>query len=270
MEAAADHLAALPPLRILYTDVDGTLLGPTGSLLAGGDGRPSLRAAAALVAAAEAGLLVVPVSGRRRERLVEDARLLGLPDVIAEAGGVVVRAGEIRYEWGAAPRGVAATPHDTLVATGAIDVLLERFAGRLRLYEPWHAGREAGALLHGEIDVAAANGVLSDAGLGWAHVVDNGRTGGWSGRVVRAYHLLPRGVGKGPAVADDLASRGLDPRAAAAIGDSLEDATMARHVATYFRVANGHAHPDVADFTTPSPMGDGFADAVDVLLRPRR
>ncbi|MBA2529358.1 MAG: HAD hydrolase family protein, partial [Euzebyales bacterium] len=78
MSGLRSHLRALPPARVVYTDLDGTLLGPGGSLLTGPDGRPSARAATALVRAAEAGLTVVPVSGRRRQQLVNDARLLGL------------------------------------------------------------------------------------------------------------------------------------------------------------------------------------------------
>lgn len=264
--AARQHLDHLPTPQILYTDFDGTLLGPGGSLLTDGERRPDARAAQALVDAARSGLAVVPVSGRGRAQLAHDVRLLGLDDCIAEAGGVIVRDGTIRYEWGQAPRDLADTPHDTLVAAGALDLLLDHFDTDLRLYEPWHTGREASTLFHGLIDVEIANSLLAEAGLHWAYVVDNGRTGGWEGRSVRAYHLLPRGIGKATAVADDLMVRGLRREEAAAIGDSLEDATMASAVGTYFRVANGHHHPEVTALTTPGSMGAGFADAVRALL----
>lgn len=267
--ALVRRLAGLPPARVLYTDLDGTLLGPDGSLLTGADGRPCARAAEALVDAARAGLTVVPVSGRRRDLLAGDARLLALRDYIAEAGGVVVRDGRIRYEWGACPRDLAGNPHDALVEAGALDALLTAFAGDLRHYAPWHEGREAGHLLHGLVDVDEAAAVLADAGCDWAYLVDNGATGGWPGRQVRAYHLLPRGVGKSTAVADDLAARGLRPEEAAACGDSLEDLTMARVVGTYVLVANGHG--DIGDrvFRVPGAMGEGFADAVAALLGAR-
>jgi phosphoglycolate phosphatase len=143
------HLAALPTVRVLYTDLDGTLLGPGGSLLTAPDGTPSLRAAQALVDAAAAGLVVVPVSGRARAGLETDARLLGLGGCIAEAGSVIVRAGEVHHEWGEAPRDLAATPHDALEVAGALAVVLDRFPGDLRPYAPWCAGREGGHLLHG-------------------------------------------------------------------------------------------------------------------------
>lgn len=265
-DALHEHLAGRVPVEVLYTDLDGTLLGPGGSLLTGPDGRPSARAASALVDAATAGVTVVPVSGRALPRLRNDARLLGLADCIAEAGAIVVRSGAVRYEWGRCPRDVADNPHDAMVRAGAVDALLRAFAGQLRHYEPWHLGRLGGHLFHGMVDVAEVGAVLADAGCGWAHLVDNGAAGGWTGRSVRSYHLLPRGVGKAAAVADDLRERGVPMERAAAVGDSLEDLTMAASVGTFLLVANGHG--DIGDrvFRLPGAMGDGFADAVDALL----
>jgi phosphoglycolate phosphatase len=266
MTSLAEHLRSQRPLRVLYTDFDGTLLGPGGSLLTGPDGRPSARAAAALVRAAEAGVTVVPVSGRRRSQLAHDARLLGLTDLIAEAGCCIVRDGELSYEWGACPPGLAANPHDAMEAAGAVAALLDRFAGDLRHYEPWHLEREGSHLFHGRVEVGEANAVLGTIGCGWAQLIDNGDTAGWPGRQVRAYHLIPRGVGKGPAVADDLAARGLDRAQAAAIGDSEEDRTMADHVGTYFIVGNGHGAGGGDVFRLEESFGHGFAAAVALLL----
>jgi phosphoglycolate phosphatase len=268
VDVAAETLADLPPPSVLYADVDGTLVGPGGSLLTGPDGSPSLRAASALVQAARSGLTVVLVSGRQRWQLQQDARILGLSDCVAEAGGVIVRAGDVAYQWGDCPQGLAANPHDALDKAGALALLLDAFEGDLRPYEPWHRGREGGHLLHGEIDVARANTMLAEEGLGWAKVIDNGATGGWEGRSVRAYHLVPNGVGKARGVAADLRARGVEPRRAAAVGDSPEDATIAGEVGVYFQVANGQGGgPDA--IVTPGAMGDGFAQAVAVLLAAR-
>lgn len=264
LDAAARHLAGRPPVRVLYTDLDGTLLGPGGALLRAPDGQPSARAAKALADAAAAGLTVVPVSGRQRRQLEQDARLMGLGDAIAEAGTAVVTDGVLHYTWGECPPDLAETPHDALNRAGALEVLLARFEGDVRLYEPWWRGREGTILLHGVLDVEVANAALAEAGVGWAEVIDNGATEGWPGRAVRAYHVLPRGVGKARAVAEDLARRGLDADAAAAIGDSPEDARMAGVVGTYFTVANGG--DAAAGLLTPSAMGHGFAEAVTVLL----
>jgi len=260
------HLRDLPPVQLLYTDFDGTLLGPHGSLLLGPDERPSVRAAAALVAAREAGITVVPVSGRRHALLAGDARLLGLRDYVAEAGTVVCRSGEVSYVWGEAPSDLAGTPREAVRDSGALAALLGAFPDDLRLYHPWDEGRVGEYLLHGLVDVDVADRVLAGAGAPWARLVDNGAAHGWPGRTVRAYHLLPRGTGKAAAVAADLEARGLTADVALAVGDSLEDATMAAVVATYVQVANGHAELGGNALHVPGAMGDGFADAVAAAL----
>lgn len=263
---AVEALEGLPRIQVLYTDLDSTLLGPDGSLLTAPDGSPSARAARALVDAAAGGITVVPVSGRAMPQLRNDVRLMGLRDCIGEAGAVIERTGQTSYEWGECPQHLADDPHDALTVAGAVDALLERFAGDLRHFEPWHRGREGGHLFHGSVDVDEADRVLQQVGCGWAYLRDNGKTGGWVGRLVNAYHLLPRGVGKAPAVVDDLAARGLDSRCAAAVGDSVEDLTMAAHVGVFFLVANGHPETPQGVARTPGAMGDGFADAVAALL----
>lgn len=265
LDQAAARLAALPPTQVLYTDVDGTLVGPDGSLLTGPDGRPSLRAARALVDAADAGIAVVLMSGRRRPQLETDARMLGLSGCVAEAGTVLVRDGVVTYEWGNCPRDVAATPRETIEKSGALGLLLEAFAGDLRPYEPWDHDREGGHLLHGRIDTDRANALLAEHDLDWARVLDNGATGGWPGRDVRAYHLVPNGVGKATGVAADRSARGVETAAAAAVGDSPEDATTASEVGVYFQVANGHGGGEDT-VVTPGAMGDGFSQAVGALL----
>lgn len=265
----AEHLRGQSPVQVIYTDLDGTLLGPEGSLLTAADGRPSARAAQALCAAASADVTVVPVSGRKRDQLQENARLLGLSDCIAETGAVIVRDERVIYEWGECPTGLARNPHDTMVVAGAVAALLEHFPDDLRHYEPWHRQREGGHLFHGVVPVDEANARLRDRGCGWAYLVDNGATGGWPGRQVRAYHLLPRGVGKAVAVADDLAARGIPREAAVAVGDSLEDLTMAASVGTFVIVANGHGETGDSVFRVHQAMGDGFAAAVAAVLSAR-
>lgn len=270
MTPLLEHLRALPPVQVLYTDLDGTLLGPGGSLLTAPDGSPSLRTAAAIVAAREAGVTVVPVSGRRHLTLAADARLMGLRDAIAEAGTVVIRDGEVSFVWGEAPTVEGETPRDVLARSGALDALLSAFPDRLRVFLPWDEGRIGEFLLHGRVEVAAANLVVAEAGAPWACVVDNGRaTSAWGGLEARAYHLLPRGTGKARAVAADLAARGVPPERAVAVGDSLEDLTMAAVVGTYVQVANGHGEVSGNAFAAPGAMGAGFADAVDALLAAR-
>ena len=267
------HLATRPPVAAIYTDLDGTLLGRDGSFLHDADGRPSAVTATALVEALAAGVVVVAVSGRRAETLQDDARILGLDGAIAEAGTVLIGPDRSRtIRWGACPSDLAPTPRAAMAAAGVLDVVLERFAGDLRRYEPWDADRVGGYLLHGDpavVDCDEADRLLAAAGAGWAKLIDNGASGGWEGRDVHAYHLLPRGVGKGPAVADDLARRGIDPAAAIAIGDSEEDATMADVVGTYVIVGNGHGEAGGSTFRVTGRNGAGVAEVVAAALATR-
>jgi hypothetical protein len=82
--------AALSGASVLYTDLDGTLLGPGARLLSDATGEPWLGVAEAVVALNRAGLTCVICSGRNRWQLMEVSRLLGWDSYIAELGCVIV------------------------------------------------------------------------------------------------------------------------------------------------------------------------------------
>src|ERR1044072_1054404 len=84
-------------LRCVYTDLDGTLLGPRGTLFRDADGNFSLMQARALEACHRAGVEVVIMSGRRESTVASDARLLGQTSYIYEAGCGVMIDGERTY-----------------------------------------------------------------------------------------------------------------------------------------------------------------------------
>jgi hydroxymethylpyrimidine pyrophosphatase-like HAD family hydrolase len=260
---------------LLFSDVDGTLVGRDGSLLADLDGRPTLAAAEALVAAHRAGLEVVLVSGRTATQLREAGRLLGTRDAIAELGTVLVRGREVELQWGQAPRDLGDCPAEALERSGALATVLEGFGGRIEPHTPWHLGRRGTFLLRGQVDPAAADDLLAGLGLGWARLLDNGRLRGGYPHLgpgpTHAYHLLPAGVSKAGTAAAYLAGRGLHPTRAAAVGDSPADLQLAGVVGAMFLVANGAwAAPeratDIPVIVTPSPAGQGWAEAVAALL----
>src|SRR3981081_1662974 len=117
-------------MRCLYVDLDGTLLGPGGSLLRGADGRFSLAGARALEACSRAGIEVVLYSGRRQSSVFEDARLIGQSSYIFEIGCGLVVDGSL--EWltdGVVPSGEKGSIYDQIDGSGAPALLLERFAG---------------------------------------------------------------------------------------------------------------------------------------------
>jgi hydroxymethylpyrimidine pyrophosphatase-like HAD family hydrolase len=277
MPAVALHQAgeALRPLdvRVLLSDVDGTLVGRGGSLLADLDGAPSLAAAEALVLARRAGLEVVLVSGRTRAQLFETGRLLGLRDAIAEMGAVLLRDGKAELQWGEAPRDLGETPAEALLRAGAVATVLERFAGRIEPHAPWHENRQGTALLRGQVEVAEVDAALRAAGLSWARLLDNGRLRGPYPHLgpgeTHAYHLLPAGVSKAATAATYLAAKGLEPSQAAAVGDGPADLELAGAVGAMFLVANGAWAADLAGerqvVVSPSSAGAGFAEVVRAL-----
>lgn len=269
-------------ISVLYSDVDGTLTGPGGNLLAGPDGAPSLAATQALVDARSADLEVVLCSGRPRMRLGEVARLLGLDAYLSELGGVRVRNGghTVTYEHGACPFDGPPAEH---LRPAMLD-LLATFPDQVEEATPWNTDREISMLLRGALDLDAARARLDAIGFAWADLHDNGashrRTPALNaGGPLRSYHLAPSGISKGACIAHDIAERGLTAAQCAFVGDSPLDLDVAPYVSQVFIVANGPAHlPDMEvaakqyDNVTflNGHYGDGFAEAIAQLLFSRQ
>lgn len=249
LDESPDLLAALADVRILYTDLDGTLLGKGGTLLVDGEGASSARAAQAVVDVNRSGLEVVIVSGRSRIQLVEVARLCGWQDFIAEAGAIrsywTGATRELVFdtpEWPAELPAQGRTVFEEIVASGAYEALVEAFPGRLEYHDPWHLNRDATHVLRGSIDLAEAQAVLDGLGLPLG-LLDNGSvrrkvTGLTYDGPVRAYHIVPKGVSKRRAIELDIAKRGLATSQAAMIGDSPTDAECAPAVGIAVLVEN--------------------------------
>jgi hydroxymethylpyrimidine pyrophosphatase-like HAD family hydrolase len=256
------RLAAV--LRAVYADMDGTLLGAGASLFRDGDGAFTLLAARALEACARADVEVVPYSGRRRTTLVHDTRLLGLRSFIFEAGCGVVVDGELAWETG------------ELDDSGANELLLSRYAGRLEMYDPWQLGRESSRLYLGrDVDAAQADELLVAEGFGEWRLVDNGVMHG-AATGDRALHLVPRVASKAGGVARHMQIRGYASDEVIAVGDSIEDMGAAEVVGTFWLVAN--ALPEVVEAArrlpnarlTEEPHGAGVYEAVITELAERR
>jgi phosphoglycolate phosphatase len=280
VKALRDHLpevAATPTPRIVYADLDGTLLGPGGSLFAASDLSVTEAPARAVASLHRAGVQIVPVSGRTSEQLWEVARLVGATDFVAELGGIVSldRQREVLRRFGAFSG--EGTPHQDMIDSGAAGLLLDSFSGRLEPHAPWaFLPRECSILLRGEVSPAEAARVLSEAGHGWLELRDNGVIPrdfpGLDVHETHAYHLIPRGVSKAAGVSAHREHRRLRPQECIAIGDSPADAELASEVAAVFIVANGRdpvrragAVPDNV-YATEASHGDGFAEAVTASL----
>ena len=242
--------------RVLYVDVDGTLVGPGGDLF--WDGSTTL--AEALLAARAADLSVVPVTGRGRVQVRELCRLLGFPRGIGELGCVHLEGNEARYELGDFPF-VGETPVEAFLARGVLDLV--RATAELESHDPWNEGREATLIMRGWADVVAVNETLGEHGFGWCELVDNGalsRRPGW-----RAYHLAPAGTGKVAGVAVDRQRHGIEAADAFYVGDSAADLACAPEVGECWLVAN--AEDDLEwPLRTEAPYGAGVAEVITRLL----
>lgn len=263
--------------RIVYSDLDGTMVGPGGCFVRAEGGALTLQPARALVDLHAAGIPLVLVSGRTRAQLVEACRIFGADGFIAEMGAVIGwdggRSSELQR--GSAPSSYAGPPLEVA------DALLARYPGRLEYHSPWHEGHEVDVMLRGLVEPAEAEAWLASRRFGWLRLLDNGVLPAHRSTTLlpeaipaHVYHLMPAGLSKGAAVAADLARRGIDPADAVAIGDSASDLDMAPRVGRMFLTANGAghehmtarvgAHPNLT--VTAAAMGLGWVEAVRAAL----
>ena len=276
LSEARDRLRAI---KVVYTDLDGTMMGRGGSFLHAPDGSPTLDPARALLAAHEAGIDVVPVSGRALTGLLYDARVLSLSTVIADMGAQIAYGfgREIVENYGATPDGER-TPVQVMEQTGAIDLLLATHAGRLEFHAPWHRLRDCTQLFRGLVDPLEVEDLLERNGHDWLTIIDNGRLHGEylglpQGQA-HVYHLLPKGVSKGAAVSIDRERRGIPIEDTLAIGDSYADLELAANAGVFVLVGDALEHdarlrPIVEGsdnvIVTDRPQNLGWADTITAI-----
>ena len=262
------------PLRCVYTDLDGTLLGQGASLYRDAEGGFSLAQSRGLEACHRAGVEVVIMSGRREPQVHEAARLMGQTSYIYEAGCAFAIDGETTLLTGDLVPDEDGTVYEKLEREGIPKLLFEHFEGRLEYHSPWHHGRVLSHLFRGKVDVGEANRFLAERGHKGLRLIDNGAIfapmEGIEGPA-HAYHLLPAGASKANAVAFHMQARGYAREECIAIGDSVEDLAVADVVGRFFVPANGPerdpalreaiaGRPNVT--VTEGRMGDGVYEAI--------
>jgi hydroxymethylpyrimidine pyrophosphatase-like HAD family hydrolase len=248
-------------IRCVYTDLDGTLLGKGASLFRTAEGDFTLLAARALEACHRAGVEVVIKSGRRRVQVMEDARLIGQSSYIFEVGAAMVVDGETTFLTGDLQPRNGASVHEQIAASGAPDLLLREYEGRLEYHAPFHLGREVSHVFRGLVDAREANELLGREGHSSLRLVDNGEIG----PSTHTFHLVPAGVSKARAVAAHMRARGYAREECIGVGDSREDLEVAEVVGRMFLVANsvvgeGSGHSNVE--RTEGAMSEGFYEAI--------
>ncbi len=270
--------------RIVYTDLDGTMVGPRGSFWHTARRELTEDPAAALLDLHRAGIPLVLVSGRTFEQVIEAARIFAADGAIAELGATIawdVGRSTHRLTGELPERYAERAPMEVMAELGIVELLITEHPGRLEWHAPWHATHTTDALLRGRVDPLAVDAWLAEKGAGWLTLKDNGAIPATSRMTLdddplppRVYHLMPRGISKGAAIAWDLERRGLSPADAVAIGDSVSDLDMAPAVGRLWITANGASVDGMADLldavpnvsVTHAAMGEGWAQAVRASL----
>jgi phosphoglycolate phosphatase len=249
------------PIKCVYTDLDGTLLGKGASLFRTAEGDFTLLAGRGLEACHRAGAEVVIKSGRRRAQVMEDARLMGQTSYIFEVGTGMVIDGELTFLTGDLQPREGRSIHRQIEDGGAPALLLGRYAGRLEPHAPWHVDREVSHVFRGLVDADEATELLRAEGHGELRLVDNGEIG----PDTHTFHLVPAVSSKAGAVRRHMQARGYAPEECIAVGDSREDLDVAGVVGRCFLVANAKAG-DLSGFPnverTEGAMSEGFYEAV--------
>lgn len=259
--ALRDRLARI---RYVFTDLDGTMMGPGSTVLANAAGEPSLAFVETLLALRQMGVEVILCSGRSRAMMHEDSRLLGVGAYIAEMGGIIMtdRAHDI-WEYFTADMdydpACGLNPHQIIEQTGVCEQFVERYPGLLEFHNDMSTGfrrREVTIGLRGEIPDEEARALIEeiDMELDWA---DNGFLNYISapttlslpdGVCGRAFNIMPKGLNKGRAIERFCALRGIDRTETLAVGDSASDFLMADYTELFIMVENGLADPSAEIF----------------------
>jgi predicted mannosyl-3-phosphoglycerate phosphatase (HAD superfamily) len=169
--------------------------------------------------------------------------------------------GELTFLTGELQPRQGQTIHDQIADSGAPELLLRSYEGRLEPHMPWALDREVSHLFRGRVDEREANQLLAAEGHGGLRLVDNGQIG----PDTSAYHLIPAGCSKAAAVAAHMRARGYAREDCIGVGDSREDLEVAGVVDRLFLVANAAAGDSSAFGNverTEAAMSEGFYEAV--------
>lgn len=254
----------LARVRYVFTDLDGTMMGPNSTVLANASGEPSLDFVQTLIELKQASVAVVPTSGRNRAMMREDTRLLGLNAFISEMGGIVMTdlshdtweyfTAEMEYD-----PSCGLTPHEVIEQTGLCEAFITRYPGMLEYHNDMSAGykhREVTIGLRGEIPDEEAIALLDASGmaLDWA---DNGFLNYISAPTTlelpegvrgRAFNVMPKGLNKGRGIERFCEIMGIPREETLGIGDAASDFLMADYTGSFIMVENGLKDPGAEEF----------------------
>jgi len=266
-------------LKVIYTDLDGTLFNDQGCIIKDVEEKYYFDALKLLSDIKHRGWDLILVSGRNKYQLRYNAQMIGVENYISELGA------ELVYGLG---KDVHVTFDEKKVfdltyggkdLIKVIDLLMKEFPGKIESRMEWSRYRSYNALFFGEIDLRRANDILQREGYKGLVLVDNGFSKLMDLNIdinrAHIYNLMPAGVTKANGVILDKKLRNLKKENCIALGDSLEDLKMAAEVKYFFLMKNALEHREELEeelikydnvYITEEIMNRGWNEVMSSLL----
>lgn len=271
----------LGDIKVIYTDMDGTILNNKGCLIMDAEDNYFMGAVEQLKNLSSKNIDVVLVSGRNKMQLKYNAQMMNLKNYIAEIGSEVVYdlgkevhttydKSKLKYDF------ASLGPDLDKVAK----LLKNAFPGQIEYRAEWNRYRSTNVLFLGEVDLKEANKLLAENGYGDSVLINNGPTSLYPTLLnldkVYFYNLMPKGVDKSSGVRFDKKIRHFSKENCIALGDSLEDLKIASEVGYFFLMNNNfQSEKDIIDalpeyenvFISEKSMNQGWAEVTGYLFK---
>ncbi|MBM3702359.1 MAG: HAD family phosphatase [Actinobacteria bacterium] len=270
----------LKDLKVIYTDLDGTLFNDRGCIIKDEKGGYYFKAVKLLSEIARKNWDVVLVSGRNKFQLRYNAQIIGLKNYIAELGSeLVYNLGKEVYATFDRQKIKYDLTYEGKDLIKIIELFKKNFPDKIESKMEWSKYRSHTVLFFGEINLNLANKLLKKEGYGELVLVDNGLSSlvelGLDIERLHIYNLMPEGVNKAKGIKLDKKIRNFDINNCIALGDSLEDLKMAGEVKYFFLMGNALEHKEmILDeldkynnvYVTDGVMNKGWAEVIEYLV----
>lgn len=239
----------LNDLRVIYTDLDGTLFNQRGCIIKDYRDDYYFDALKLLPRIASKNWDIVMVSGRNKLQLRYNAQVIGLNNYISELGAeLVYNLGEKIYITFNHDKAKFDITYGGKDLTKITELFKNNFPGKIESKIEWSRYRSYNALFFGEIDLGGANRILEAEGYKGLTLVDNGLSSlvdlDLDIERLHIYNLMPSGVDKSNGIKLDKKIRNFGAENCIALGDSLEDLKMAGEVKYLFLMRNALEHKE--------------------------
>jgi len=267
-------------LKVIYSDLDGTLLNDKGCLIKDENNNYFFETVRQLGEIGQRGWDIVLASGRNRMQLRYNAQMIGVKNYIAELGTeLVYNLGEKIYTTFDTEKIRYDLKYGGKDLLNIVKILKGKFPDKIESNLEWSKYRSNTVLFLGEVDLDLANSLLEEEGYKGLVLVDNGLTSLERLDIkvdkLHIYNLIPSGVDKSSGIKLDKRLRGFDTENCIALGDSIEDLKMASEVQFFFLMRNAIEHKKEIlgelvkydnVYVTENRMNRGWAEVIGYLL----